>query len=54
MDSRQSQAGPLADVLGVKKGSNKRACTSGVMPVPVSDTVSATYCPGFTARCVFA
>ena len=33
---------PLPSSLVVKNGSNKRACTSGVMPAPVSVTVSAT------------
>ena len=36
--------------LVVKNGSNARAITSGVMPVPVSVTQSETYCPGGRSR----
>ena len=42
---------PLPGPFVVKNGSKIRACTSGVMPVPVSDTDSDTYDPATTSTC---
>ena len=36
---------PLPTGLVVKNGSNALAITSGVIPEPVSETASITYCP---------
>ena len=41
---------PMPIGLVVKNGSNALAITSGVMPVPVSDTHMDTYCPGDRLR----
>src|SRR6187399_1091173 len=54
IDHRQAEAGALTDRLGGKKGSNARAITSGVMPVPVSVTQSDRYWPGGRSRSLAA
>ena len=43
VNRRQAEAGSLAGFLGGKNGSNTRACTSGVIPMPVSFTVNRTW-----------
>jgi hypothetical protein len=40
--------------LVVKKGSNARSTTAGLIPVPVSLTRSRTYRPGVSPGCVAA
>ncbi len=39
---------PWPSGLVVKNGSNALAATSGLMPMPESDTLTQTYWPSFT------
>ena len=46
VDGGQPEAGAAIDLFGGEEGFEMRLTTSGLMPVPVSVTVTSTYCPG--------